>query len=403
MKRNLLFLIIPILICSCKGTPKDAARRMEAVSLSELQVTDDFWRPYLLIHRDVTLPICVDWAENHLDSATVSKVAEGMAYSLMFEKDPQLTVLRSNLITRREGGSGNHLPDESGCEVSSAVTKFFKDAGNLLLTGDGRYADEMEETLFNKVLAGISLKGDRFGGDIPQSSNGGWERQVLDDIPLAAMDVFRALPSLGNFAYATSKDALWINQFMGGDAKLNTGKNKLKVHQTTSYPWDGYVAIGLEMDKPLKAEVRIRIPSWCKDFTMTVNGSIADMTMDAGYAVIERKWSNGDRIELILDMPVEVVDTCPLGKEEGLHAIRRGPIVYCMEEVDNPSGFDSLQLPKDAEYSFEDLPKRNWWGHGLTQIKAVSTDSRTLTFIPYFAWGNRTPGKMKVFIPYETY
>ena len=100
-----------------------------------------------------------------------------------------------------------------------------------------------------------------------------------------------------------------------------------------------------------------------------------------------------------MTMPVEVVAADPRVKEDvGKRAIQRGPIVYCLEEVDNPDGFDGLRLTEDAQFDLTPLDKRQWWGHPLTEITAHA-GSETLTFIPYFAWDNRAAGKMKVWIP----
>ena len=106
-------------------------------------------------------------------------------------------------------------------------------------------------------------------------------------------------------------------------------------------------------------------------------------------------------IELVFAMPVEVVAADPRVKEDvGKRAIQRGPIVYCLEEVDNPDGFDGLRLTEDAQFDLTPLDKRQWWGHPLTEITAHA-GSETLTFIPYFAWDNRAAGKMKVWIPLD--
>ena len=217
------------------------------------------------------------------------------------------------------------------------------------------------------------------------------------------MDLFRIIPYLGNIVYGTSKEALWVNLYMSGNAKVKFAGEDIIVHQTTTYPWDGYVALQLELPKPLKAEIRLRIPSWCEDFTLSVNGkSDESFEVDAGYAVLSRKWQDGDNIELVLDMPVKTVDATYFGKkEEGKRAVRLGPVVYCIEEKDNPFGFDTLYLSKNMEFGLERLPKAEWCGHSLMRITAKTPDAGVLTFIPYFAWGNRGPGKMEVFVPYQ--
>lgn len=403
MKKNYLIILLSLLICACSEKRQEDAGRMEFVSLSDIRVDkDDFWNPYFFIHKDITLPLAVNWTESHFDSPLVSKAVEGIGYSLQFEKDTELAVKRSTWVTRLKDQTGQELAATDTCEVSTAVSQVFNDAELLRISGDGSYADDLEQTLYNKVLPGISLKGDSFFSESPLSSNGNISRMTWDETPGSALDLFRAIPYLGNIAYGTSKDALWVNIYMGGIAKVKVAGEDITVQQTTTYPFDGYVAMTLKLPKPLKAEVRLRIPSWCEDFTISVNDRVESVRMEAGYATLNRKWQDGDNIELVLNMPVEIVDTTSLGKkEEGKRAVQRGPIVYCIEEKDNPFGYDTLYLSKNMEFGLEKLPKAEWWGHSLMRITAKTPEAGALTFIPYFAWGNRGPGKMEVFVPYS--
>ena len=373
------------MICACSAKRQEDAGRMEFVKLSDLRIDkDDFWRPYFLIHKNITLPLAVSWTESHFDSSMVHKAIDGIGYSLQFEKDTELAVKRSSWVTRLKNETGQRQADEDTCDVSRAVTKVFNDADMLRISGEGKYADNLEQIIYNKVLPCISLKGDRFFSESPLSSIGNFSRMTWNETPGSAMDLFRVIPYLGNIAYGTSRKALWVNFYMSGYAKVQFPAEDIIVHQTTTYPWDGYVALRLELPKPVKAEVRLRVPSWCNDFTISVNGGVYEsVVMDAGYAILNRKWRDGDNIELLLDMPVETVDTSLLGNEEkGKRAVQRGPIIYCMEELDNPVGFDTLCLSKDIEFRLDKLPKAVWWGHELMQITAKTPEAGALTFIP---------------------
>ena len=404
MKKYFLIIVLPLFICACSVKRQENAGRMEFVKLSDLKIDkDDFWTPYFLIHKDITLPLAVSWTERHFDSPMVYKVAEGISYSLQFEKDPELAVKRGTWMTRLKKEAEQQRAMADTCEVSKAVSKVFGEAEQLRISGVGEHADNLEQTLYNEVLPAISLKGDSFLSYVPTSSDGERQRKAWDETPGAAMDLFRVIPYIGNIAYGTSKDAFWVNLYMGGRAKVKVAGEDMTVQQSTTFPWDGYVALRLELPKPVKAEVRLRIPSWCEDFTLSVNGkSDESFEVDAGYAVLRRKWQDGDNIELILDMPTRIVDTSFLRKiEKGKRTIQRGPIVYCMEEEDNPTGFDSLRLSTNMEFRMEKLPKAEWWGHSLMKITAKTPDAGVLTFIPFFAWGNRNPGKMEVFVPYS--
>ena len=400
MKRLFLISIFSLLLCSCGDRDP---YKMTFVSMSSLEIKDDFWTPYYLIHKDITLPLAVSWTESHFDSPMVYKAAEGIEYSLQFEEDTDLKVKRSTWMTRLNNETGQRRAAPDTCDVSRAVSKVFTDAEELSLSGDGEYVDELEQIIYNEVLPGISLKGDSFFSDIPESSDGEWRRKAWDETPGSAMDLFRVIPFVGNIAYATTKDALWVNLYMGGEAKVNILGEIASIHQETDYPWDGYSALTLGLPKPVKAAIRLRIPSWCEDFTITVNGSPVNALIDSGYAVLNRKWQGGDKIELVLDMPVRIVETTIVGAGcNGMRAIQRGPVIYCMEEEDSPEGFDTLSLSENMDYSFEKLPKQKWFGHELMRISARSSGSQPLTLIPYFAWGNRAPGKMEVFIPFAS-
>ena len=401
MNKYLFALIASMLLLTCGGCRNERAKRMDPVNMSDIKIKDNFWMPYLLIHKDVTLPVCVDWIEKNFDSAMVAKAAEGIAFSLQFEDDPELKVKRGNWTTRLKSGSHQVLPLPAPNEINAAAASFFEEAESLLASGKGVYADNMENVLFNKLLASISLKGDRFSNEIPLSSRGDWSRVSWEDAPSSAVDLFRVIPSVGNYAYGTSKGTLWVNLFMGGTAKVEIAGEEITIDQATSYPWDGYMSLRLGLREPVDAEIRVRIPSWCEDFTITINGASMNVPVESGYALLKRKWQNADNIELILDMPVVMTDTGVFGRnEEGKRIVRRGPIVYCVEDIDNPFDYESIHLSKETIFTLEELPREKWWGHGLTQIKARVSDEQTLSLIPYFAWGNRTPGKMEVFIPY---
>ena len=143
-------------------------------------------------------------------------------------------------------------------------------------------------------------------------------------------------------------------------------------------------------------ELRIRIPGWCREWTVSVNGSAVNPRIETGYAVIPR-WKSGDEIVLDMDMPVEMVSADPrVTADAGKRAVRRGPLVYCAEETDNPD-FSSLSISEDTEFSVEHAPGM------LGDIDVIrATDSgREMTFIPYFLWDNREPGRMLVWLPYR--
>jgi len=303
--------------------------------------------------------------------------------------------------SRNEGITEDYdLPNLSAyCETCASVGMVLWNWRMNQFTGDAKYIDVMERSLYNGALAGISLKGDRFFYVNPLESEGNHHRQEWYGCACCPSQIARFIPSVGNYAYATSDNALWVNLYIGSDVTVEVAGREMKVHQTTTYPWDGNVTLELGLQKPVKAEVRLRIPLWCKDYTVTVNGTAVNAPVQKGYAILAGKWQDKDRIELVMSMPVEVVAADPRVKEdEGKRAVQRGPIVYCLEEVDNPQHFDALTLKADAAFQVTKLPKQQWWGYELMQISARSGEEQ-LTLIPYFAWDNREAGKMKVWIP----
>ena len=285
------------------------------------------------------------------------------------------------------------------CETCASVGMVLWNWRMLQFTGDGKYADVMERSLYNGALAGISLKGDRFFYVNPLESEGDHHRQAWYGCACCPSQICRFLPSVGNYVYGTSEGSLWVNLYMGSETTVKLQGKDIRVKQETTYPWEGGTKLTLGLDKPVKTEIRLRIPAWCKDYTLSVNGKAVTAPVEKGYAVLAGKWADGDVVELILAMPVEEVAADPRVKEDaGKRAIQRGPIVYCLEEADNPEGFDSLRLTEDAQFDLVPLDKHQWWGHALTEITAHA-GAQTLTFIPYFAWDNRAAGKMKVWIP----
>ncbi len=316
-------------------------------------------------------------------------------------------VLRNMYITGGIGQSAHNegfttdysLPNLTAyCETCASVGMVLWNWRMNQFTGDSKYIDVLERSLYNGALAGISLAGDRFFYVNPLESLGNHHRQAWYGCACCPSQICRFLPSIGNYVYGVSDDAIWVNLYMGCDATVKIGGKTVKINQDTGYPWDGGVRITLGMKGALKKDIRIRIPGWCKDYFITVNGNVVEAPVEKGYAVLEGKWRDGDIIYLDMSMPTELVAADPRVKEdEGCRALQRGPLVYCLEEADNPEDFDALTISEDAV--FEESYKSGLLGG----IVAVSTTlgGKPLNFIPYYAWDNREAGKMKVWIPLQ--
>ena len=314
-------------------------------------------------------------------------------------------VLRNMYITGGIGQSSHNegftndysLPNLTAyCETCASVGMVLWNWRMGQFTGDGKYADVLERALYNGALAGISLSGDRFFYVNPLESRGDHHRQAWYGCACCPSQICRFLPSIGNYVYGVSDKALWVNLYMGSQADIKLGKKQVTLKQETDYPWNGDVRLTLGLKGKLHTQLRLRIPAWCESYTLSVNGGPVAFAVEKGYAILERTWKDGDQVTLKLEMPVQMVAADPRVKEdEGLRAIQRGPVVYCLEEADNAEGFDSLFLTENTRFETSALPDKLG---GIVEISAVNGAGH-LTYIPYYAWDNRAPGKMKVWIP----
>ena len=290
------------------------------------------------------------------------------------------------------------LPNlDAYCETCASVGMVLWNQRMNQLTGDSKYIDVLERSLYNGALAGISLGGDRFFYVNPLESKGDHHRQEWYGCACCPSQLSRFLPSIGNYIYASSDDALWVNLYIGNTGQIRIGETDILLTQETDYPWDGSVKLTISTSLPLEKEIRLRIPNWCKTYDLSINGKRINVSEKKGYAVI-KDWKSQDVIALDMDMPVEIVAADPHVKENfGKRAIQRGPLVYCMEEIDNPEYFDQIQLSPSTTF------QTAFVSDILNGIKTIKTNGRaqSATFIPYYAWDNRKAGKMRVWIPYN--
>lgn len=316
-------------------------------------------------------------------------------------------VLRNMYITGGIGQSAHNegftedysLPNLTAyCETCASVGMVLWNWRMNQFTGDSKYADVMERSMYNGALAGISLEGDTFFYVNPLESVGNHHRKPWYGCACCPSQICRFLPSIGNYIYGVSDNAVWVNLYMGNTAEVKVAGKDVTLTQKTDYPWDGAIALTVGTKSPVKTHIRLRIPDWCSSYTLAVNGQPVEAPVEKGYAVIERKWKNDDTVELNLDMPVEVVAADPRVKEnEGKRAVQRGPLVYCIEEADNKVDFDSLRISEDAQFTTEFRPD---FLRGVVTITARTADN-TLNYIPYYTWDNREAGGMKVWVPLD--
>ena len=339
-------------------------------------------------------------------------------------------------------GADYELPnDRAYAETCAAVGGIFWNARLLAATGDVRYADWLETALYNGALVGVSPDAGAYFYANPlaadpqptpddqggvhssgaQQSMGGHQRQPWYDTACCPPNIARLLLSLPGYAYGVSAGALWVHQYLPGrvDAALPDG-GSMTLRIATRYPWDGDVDLVAEDAPDRPVELRLRIPSWAEGANLDVQGA-REAVQPGSYAAIRRVWSVGTTVRLRLPMDVRLVASHPrVQANTGRAAIARGPLIYCIEAADHPeSNVDALVLGPDSNLRAHDEP--NLLG-GLTTIRGSAgvavqdqsdelytrfdggkpklTGSTPLTAIPYFAWANRTPGAMRVWIPY---
>jgi hypothetical protein len=293
-----------------------------------------------------------------------------------------------------------------------------------LQSGDAKYIDVLERSLYNAAIAGVSLRGDTFFYPNPLESDGKYAfnqgaltRKPWFDSSCCPTNIARFIPSIPDYIYAVREGALFVNLFVDSEATITMGGSQVRLAQETDYPWDGGVRVRLAPDRPRAFDVRVRIPGWVRGrpvpselyryadatgsgFELRVNDERVTPELVDGYAVISRTWKEDDHIRLDLPMPVRrVLADERVEDDRGRVAIERGPLVYAAEGVDNGGSVLDVVVPDDSRFETEHRPELLG---GVMVLKATAKDRRgapkRLTLIPYYAWSHRGPGEMAVWM-----
>ncbi len=335
-----------------------------------------------------------------------------------------------------EGFTGDYnLPEESAyAESCAAVAMVFFNHRMLQATRDSRYADALELALYNNVAAGVSMDGTRFfysnslsrdsrdrrGAGGKERAWDGWtySRRSWFGCACCPSNIARLIAGLGCYFYSTSSRGMWVHLYESSSASVEIGNTKVAAIQETEYPWDGLVKVRIEPEKSASFDLNLRIPGWCTKAGVRVNGRRHDLerNLRRGYAVIKRRWRTGDVVELSMSMPVEQVRAHPRVKDAlGKVALKRGPLVYCVEEADNASiplervAIDKGASPRvdfvkgmlggvsiiRADASFENESE---WRAAIYGTRPVRSRAAKLLAVPYCVWDNRALGAMRVWI-----
>ena len=329
-------------------------------------------------------------------------------------------------ITGGVGPSGHNegftqdyeLPNFSAyAETCASIGLIFWAHRMFLLKRESRFVDVLETALYNGALSGISLEGTDFFYQNPLASRGGRHRHAWFGCACCPPNIARLLGSLGQYIYAKNENDLWINLYVGGKVETTIADDtSLCITQDTDYPWSGDVKLTVNPEKPIKFNLNLRIPTWCNNFDVSVNGKQSNNKQtNNGYLTIEKQWQSNDTVELKLDMAVDRIYAHPNVRDNlGRSALRRGPLVYCFEDVDNPDGaFETLSLDDNldlmAEYDSQTLGgitllrgtasiyDIDQWDNNL-YLSKPNSKQLSVTAIPYYAWCNRDPGQMAVWV-----
>ena len=309
------------------------------------------------------------------------------------------------------------LPNDSAyAETCAGIGMALWNHRLLLLHGLGRYADVLERVLYNGSISGVSLEGSRFFYVNRLASRGGHHRQPWYGCACCPTNVVRFIPQVGGYLYAVSPEGVWVNLYAASRVKVALGGGPVELTQETDYPWSGAVKLTVNPATPTAFDVNLRIPGWCEGATLNVNGRAIDATPgENGYVRIGRQWRKGDTVVLDLPMPVRRIAANPkVAADIGRVALQRGPIVFCLEAVDNGGSVRDIVLPRQAKLKagFEpdllggvtvlrgNAVRRTAvdWSDVLYQPVPRDEDI-SIVAVPYHAWDNRKAGEMVVWLP----
>ena len=322
-------------------------------------------------------------------------------------------------------GEPYELPNlRAYAETCAAVSHAMWSWRMLGVTGDPKYGDMLERVLYNGFLSGVSHSGEKYFYINPLESYGtadaeerGHQRKEWYATTCCPTNVVRTMASLPGYIYGAGPNEIWVNLYQASRLDHRTRSGTVTIEQSTDYPWSGDVEIKVGAESPQEFTIFLRIPSWTSICRVSVNGKEKKEPTPGTYLRLKREWIPGDRIHLTLGMPVRLVDAHPRVRENfGCAAICRGPLVYCVESVDNPDfPVQDLLLPPHPEFDYQFRPDLLGGiniirfsalvaGHqgnlyGSLGERKVDLSEVDVVAIPYYAWANRARSSMTVWLP----
>ncbi len=327
-----------------------------------------------------------------------------------------LEAMWENMVARRmyvTGGVGSRgiteafgkdyeLPNRTSySETCAAVGSMLWAWRMTLATGDAQYAEIFERQLYNAFLVGMAVDGRTWMYHNPLESVHGLPRSPWFKTPCCPPNIARTLPSLGGYIYGTAPDAIWIHQYIGNTTTLLLQQNtQVEIQLESELPWGGATRIRVNPRQPLAFSMHVRIPAWTPEVCIELNGE--EISLPEGklprYFPIEREWAQGDEVRLSFDVAPHFVASHPKVKgNRGKVVIMRGPLVYCLEGIDNPDT-DLFHTALRRAQELRDEYRPDLLG-GVRVVKGHTMEVTEFTAIPFFAWANRAVSPMRVWMP----
>jgi len=327
-------------------------------------------------------------------------------------------------------GNAYELPNERAYgESCAAIGNMMWNWRMLSATGDAKFTDVMERALYNGINSGMSLDGKMYCYRNPLAFNpatGDKIRNPWYDTTCCPPNLERTFASLPGYFYSTSPEGVYVHFYDNSELQwhLESG-TPLVLKQATQYPWEGAVQISVAPATPEEFTLFVRIPGWSKQNTVKVNGAQVANVVPGQYLPLHRKWASGDKVDLAFDMHPQVIHANPaVADDRGRIALQRGPVVYCMEQLDQTvATTESVNFPRyvarltettTSQYEPELLegvvvlehpgaflpePKPALYQAAVPQH--ASGEETKLRMIPYYAWSNRELSAMQVWVPYQ--
>lgn len=310
-------------------------------------------------------------------------------------------------------GADYELPHDGYNETCAAIALMQWAHRMFLLSGESRYMDVFERVAFNGFLSGVSASGDRFFYPNPlvydgaaKNNHGHAGRAPWFGCACCPPNLMRTLAALTGYFYGVKDDALYVNFYAASDGEIAVAGTKVRVTQTTDYPWNGRVKLTFAPERPVTFTLKLRIPGWAQgrpvpselyryeepksaEWSVRFGNERAALVESDGYVWLTREWHASDSIEIDFALPAQVVrGSAAIAATEGQVAFERGPVVYCFEPADQPIPATVARTPKIAAKARPDL---------LGGVTVLDIDGATA--VPYFAWNNRGLAPMAVWRP----